>query len=106
MSDVKNSFAQIQSRFETGANLGDLNAVYLFKLTGDDGGDWTLRIENGQGSVKEGPTEDATCTVSLSSENFVAMVSKKANPQMLFMTGKLKVTGNMGQALKLQKILG
>ena len=53
----------------------------------------------------EGLAEDATCKVQVSAENFVAMTTKKANAQMLFMTGKLKVSGNMGQALKLQKIL-
>ncbi len=105
MSDVKATFDQIQSRFEGGLDLGDLNAIYTFKL-GDEGGEWTIRIESGKGTVSEGPAEDATCTVQVSAENFVAMTTKKANAQMLFMTGKLKVSGNMGQALKLQKILG
>ena len=106
MSEVKATFNKIQERFDSGADLGDLSAVYLFKLTGDDDGDWTLRIESGKGNVEEGAADDATCTITVSSDNFVGMVSKKANPQMLFMTGKLKVTGNMGQALKLQKVLG
>ncbi|HAA54279.1 MAG TPA: sterol-binding protein [Myxococcales bacterium] len=105
MSEVKSTFEQIQERFDAGADLGDLAAVYVFKL-GDDAGDWTLRIADGKGSVEEGAAEDGTCTINVSAENFVNMVSKKANPQMLFMTGKLKVTGNMGQALKLQKVLG
>lgn len=104
MSDVKQAFEQIQKRFDDGLELGDLNAVYVFKLGAD--GDWTLRIVGGKGKSSEGGAEDATCTIVISSENFLGMVSKKANAQMLFMTGKLKVTGNMGQALKLQKVLG
>lgn len=106
MSDVKSVFSDIQARFDSGADLGDLSAVYLFKLSGDDEGSWTIRIESGKGSVEEGEAEDATCTINVSADNFVNMVSGKANPQMLFMTGKLKVSGNMGQALKLQKVLG
>jgi putative sterol carrier protein len=105
MSDVKATFEQIQARFDGELDLGDLNAIYTFKL-GDDAGDWTIRIESGKGKVEEGAAADATCTINVSAENFVAMTSKKANPQMLFMTGKLKVSGNMGQALKLQKVLG
>jgi hypothetical protein len=79
MSDVKATFEKIQASFQEGADLGDLSASYLFKLTGDDGGEWSISIEDGKGS---------------------------ANAQMLFMSGKLKVAGNMGLALKLQKVLG
>jgi putative sterol carrier protein len=107
MSDVKVVFEKMQERFDGGVDLGDLNAIYLFNLSGGDAEDsWTVRIVSGQGKVEEGSAEDATCTINVSVENFLAMVSKKANPQMLFMSGKLKVSGNMGQALKLQKILG
>lgn len=104
MSQAKEAFAQIQERFDGGADLGDMSAVYLFELDAD-AGNWTLRIADGKGSVEEGVADDATCTIKVSADNFVNMVNKKANPQMLFMTGKLKVSGNMGQALKLQKIL-
>ncbi|MCK6510635.1 SCP2 sterol-binding domain-containing protein [Myxococcota bacterium] len=104
MSDVKATFDHIQSRFNEGMDLGDFSAIYTFEL-GEEGGSWTIRIEGGKGQVMEGLAEDATCKVQVSAENFVAMTTKKANAQMLFMTGKLKVSGNMGQALKLQKIL-
>ena len=42
----------------------------------------------------------------MTSEDFVNMVNGQLAPQMAFMTGKLKIKGDMGLALKLQQILG
>jgi len=108
MSDadnVKAVFKSIGERLDAGENdLGDLSAVYVFKL-GEEGGDWSIRIADGGGSVEEGAADDATCTITVAASDFVGLATKKANAQMLFMSGKLKVSGNMGQAMKLQKIL-
>lgn len=106
MSEVKETFEKIQGRFNEGADLGDLTASYLFKLTGDDGGEWSIKIEDGKGEVVDGAIEDPACTVTMAASDFVGIVRGSANAQMLFMSGKLKVSGNMGLALKLQKVLG
>ena len=105
MSDVKTVFANMEKRFESGADLGDLSAVYLFKF-GEESGDWTINIVEGNGTISEGAIGEPTCTITMSASDFVEMVEGSSNAQQLFMMGKLKVAGNMGQALKLQKILG
>jgi putative sterol carrier protein len=45
-------------------------------------------------------------TLSLSDEDFAQMAAGKANSQKLFMTGKLKIKGDMMKASKLTPILG
>ena len=40
-----------------------------------------------------------------SDDDFVALVSKKANPQQLFMSGKMKLKGNMALAMKFEQVL-
>jgi len=47
---------------------------------------------------------EASCTIELSSENLNSLISGTLNPMMAFTTGKLKVQGNMGMAMKLQGI--
>lgn len=101
---VKTTFANMQERL-SGGGMGDFTAHYLFDL-GEEGGQWTVKIEDGVGNISEGADGDADCTVSVSADNFLKIVSKEANAQMMFMTGKLKVKGNMGLAMKLQKVLG
>ena len=53
--------------------------------------------------VTEG-TGDADCTFSASEENFEKIVAGEQNPTTAYMTGKLKIKGDMGAAMKLQKI--
>ncbi len=104
MSEVKAIFDGIQKRFDEGLDLGSLTAVYLFEF---DGGEskWTIRVEDGKASLAEGEGEGITCTIKMDSSDFISMMNGDSNVQQLFMMGKLKVSGNMGQALKLQKIL-
>lgn len=102
--NVKTTFAGLQERLAN-ANLGSLTATYLFCL-GDEGGDWSIKIVDGAGTVSEGNVGDIDCTVTVDAENFIKIVNKEANSQMMFMSGKVKVKGNMGLAMKLQKVLG
>ncbi|MBI2068159.1 MAG: SCP2 sterol-binding domain-containing protein [Deltaproteobacteria bacterium] len=96
---------QIPQNLETRReSLSQINAIYQFDISGDQGGCWTLDLTVPGGTIQSGISDKATCTIKISDENFLKMISGQLNPQMAFMTGKLKVQGNMGQALKLQKI--
>jgi putative sterol carrier protein len=83
-----------------------VNAVYEFNITGDNGGVWTVDLTKEPGVVSAGSTGAAKCTVTASSADFMNIVSGKMNPQMAFMSGKLKIKGDMGLAMKLQKVIG
>jgi len=56
--------------------------------------------------VTAGSTGGAKCTVTAATGDFMNIVSGKMNPQMAFMSGKLKIKGDMGLAMKLQKVIG
>jgi putative sterol carrier protein len=53
--------------------------------------------------VAEGEN-DADCTISASEETLMKIANGEANPTTAYMTGKLKIKGDMGAALKLQKL--
>ena len=83
----------------------DLNAILEFQIGGENGGTWTVDASpEGAGKIYEGSGGAAKCTVICGDQDFVNIISKKSNAQMAFMAGKLKVKGDMGLALKLQKI--
>ena len=48
--------------------------------------------------------EDADCTFSATEETFEKIASGEQNATTAYMTGKLKIKGDMGAAMKLQKI--
>jgi putative sterol carrier protein len=83
-----------------------VNSVYEFNITGDNGGVWTVDLTKEPGAVSAGSSGNAKCTVTCAAGDFMNIVSGKMNPQMAFMSGKLKIKGDMGLAMKLQKVIG
>lgn len=81
-----------------------IDAVYEFQLTGDNGGTWTVNLKHNPMGVREGAADTADCTVVMDADAFVKMLNGSISPQMAFLNGQLKVTGNMGLALKLTQL--
>jgi putative sterol carrier protein len=79
-----------------------VGAVYKFALSGDGGGTWIMDLADNPG-LKEGEGE-AQCTIKMSASDFVDMFEGRANGQQLFFAGKLRIEGDMGLAMKLQKL--
>uniref|UniRef100_A0A2K5I075 Hydroxysteroid dehydrogenase-like protein 2 n=1 Tax=Colobus angolensis palliatus TaxID=336983 RepID=A0A2K5I075_COLAP len=81
-------------------------AIYLFELSGEDGGTWFLDLKSRGGNVGYGePSDQADVVMSMSTDDFVKMFSGKLKPAMAFMSGKLKIKGNMALAIKLEKLM-
>ena len=83
-----------------------INVVYQFELTGDDCKQFFVSFIDGKASFGEGINEDADITLTVSTDNFAQILEGKLNPNLAFITGKLKIKGDMQLALKLQAILG
>lgn len=49
--------------------------------------------------------QEAACTISISLENLAALLTGQLNPMNGFMMGKLKVSGDMGVAMRLQTVV-
>jgi putative sterol carrier protein len=47
---------------------------------------------------------DADTTIETSDETMMAVIKGEQNPTTAYMTGKLKIKGDMGAAMKLQKL--
>ena len=100
MSDVREFFENLASRADATKTAG-MNNSYLFDIEG--AGQWKVDVQDGAVSVEEG-TGDADVTISTSEETFGKIVAGEQNPTSAYMTGKLKIKGDMGAALKLQKL--
>jgi hypothetical protein len=85
--------------------VAKINAVYQFNIGGPGGGTWSVDCTQPGGRVQPGPSAAAKCTVSATDQSFLDIVNGKLNAQMAFMSGKLKIQGDMGLAMKLQQIL-
>jgi 3-hydroxyacyl-CoA dehydrogenase/3a,7a,12a-trihydroxy-5b-cholest-24-enoyl-CoA hydratase len=72
--------------------------VFQFKLKDPDSV-WTLDLKNGAVAAGEAGTPE--CTLELSDADFMVMCAGKADPQKLYMSGKLKIGGNLMASTKL-----
>src|ERR1041385_240084 len=100
MESPREFFETLETRIDP-AKAAGLTASYRFEI--DGAGTWTVDVDDGKVAVSENGS-DADCTISTSSETFLKIANGEQNPTAAYMSGKLKVKGDMGQAMKLQKL--
>jgi putative sterol carrier protein len=93
-------FETLESRVDQSKTAG-MNNSYVFDIEG--AGKWKVDVQDGSVNVTEG-AEDADVTITTSEETFEKITSGEQNATSAYMTGKLKVKGDMGAAMKLQKL--
>lgn len=76
-------------------------------MKGSESGDWYIDLKTGKGSSGQGkPPSAADAILTMDSKDFFDMFSGKLKPAGAFMTGKLKISGNLQKAMKLEKLMG
>jgi putative sterol carrier protein len=97
---AKEFFDSLETRVDPAKTAG-MNNSYLFDI--DGAGTWKVDVQDGSVKVTEGE-QPADVTITASEETFEKIVSGEQNATSAYMTGKLKVKGDMGAAMKLQKL--
>jgi putative sterol carrier protein len=97
---VQEFFANLESKTDREKTAGMSNS-YVFDIEGV--GEWKVDVDDGKVTVTEGGG-DADVVISTSQETFEKIVAGDVNPTSAYMTGKLKIKGDMGAAMKLQKL--
>ncbi len=107
VTTVKEIFEKhIPARFEAKPDVVQkINAIYQFNISGPGGGTWLVDCTQPGGKISAGTAASPKCTVAAVDSDFLAIVNGKLNAQMAFMSGKIRIQGDMGLALKLQQIL-
>ncbi|MBN1992922.1 MAG: SCP2 sterol-binding domain-containing protein [Anaerolineae bacterium] len=101
--DVQEIFAKMPAAFLPDKAAG-LNKTILIDLNGEGGGQWALKIADGQISVSEGQIDSPNLALRMAASDYVALVNGQANPMNLFMAGKIKVEGDVMLAMKFQEM--
>lgn len=82
-----------------------IKGIICYKITGNPSGSWTLDLKNGSGSLEKDSTKKADMTITIKDDDMMDLVSGKLNGQQAFMSGKIKIKGNMGLAMKMDAIV-
>jgi putative sterol carrier protein len=100
MPTVKETFEEMPRRFRPDKASG-VNATIQYDIGGDQGGTWHAVIKDSTCSVNPGAAASPNLTLTMSAQDWLDMVSGKLSGQMAFMSGKLKLKGDMGLAMKI-----
>jgi putative sterol carrier protein len=100
MDSTREFFESLETRVDPAKAKG-MTASYKFNIEG--AGSWNVDVDDGKVTVTENGGE-ADTTISASDETFMKIAKGEQNPTAAYMSGKLKVSGDLGQAMKLQKL--
>ncbi len=71
-----------------------------------DFGDEKVYIDGtGEKNIVSVDDKDADCTITMTPENFMKLAKGDINPMMALMSGKIKISGDMGVAMKIQSLI-
>lgn len=87
------------------SSVQGINGVMFFDLSGEGGGQWTLTLKDEGVTVESGKTATPNVTFSMAAQDFIAIANGTLNPISAFMQGKVRVSGDMGLAMRLQSLL-
>lgn len=102
--EVAQLFVKMAENFDPSKAEG-VNATIQFDLSGDNGGLYWVKMSNGQAESGEGRVDNPNMTLKASANDWAAVVKGDLNAMQAFMSGKLKIQGDMGLAMKLQALL-
>ena len=81
-----------------------LDVTIAWNLTGDEAGEYTLTIADQTATITPGISDDAAATLTMDSDDFKALQTGELNGMMAFMSGKIKIDGDMGSVMKIQGV--
>ena len=90
--------------------VGKVKACYIFELEGGEG-KYYIDLKEGDGQVGDGDVPNKAADfkpevkITMSKENMLKMFNRELAPATAFMTGKLKLSGDLSKALALETVL-
>ena len=103
LTSVREVFEKVAGNFNTGAAKG-MDAVFQFDISGEGGGNWYVHVKEDTCRVQEGSHQDPTVSLSMSDETWLAVVNREMNAVQAFITGKLKVRGDIMLAQRIPEL--
>ncbi len=86
------------------AAAAGMHKTLQWNITGGQAGVWALKIDDGKATLIPNGVEKPDITFTVSDKDWLAMTEGKLDAMNAFMTGKLKVAGDMMLAMKVPNL--
>lgn len=101
MENIEELFNKLDRKIQENSDeLSGHNAIIKFNITGPNGGVWIANLKPGSTGIVRTDGE-SDCTITATDSNLLKLVNGELKPETAILTGKLKLTGNIGIAMKL-----
>jgi len=104
VTSIQHYLDTLSQRFQPDAARG-MSATYQFQLIGDGATDFHITVNDGAFTVAPGVHPSPTATMKISAADHLKLVNGQLSGQRAYLTGRMKVSGNIPAFMKLQKIL-
>lgn len=105
MTNVREIMNGLPERFDPKVASG-MDAVIQFNLSNAQSGEhYHALIHDGQCQVVEGEHSSPSMTLRMTANDYVELATGKLGHQLAFMTGRLRVNGDLALAMKLRTVL-
>ena len=81
-----------------------LSAVFQFRLSGEQGGSFFIRVEGGSLEIQVGESESTQVVLQLPARDYFAILGGGENADLLYMAGRLEIEGDLSLAMKLRTL--
>ncbi|MBC2716107.1 MAG: SCP2 sterol-binding domain-containing protein [Desulfobacteraceae bacterium] len=103
LTEVRQIIEKFNRDFDPEAAKG-VKGVIQYHISGDDGGDWNITINDGTFKIEEGIHDSPNVTLKMTGKTWLGLVNKTVNPMVAFTTGRLRVTGDRALAQRVPAI--
>ncbi len=103
MPTVAQIFEAMPTVFNASA-AADLNKTFQWNITGEQAGVYALKVHDGTCELVPGGVEKPDVTFTISDQDWIALTEGKLDAQNAFFSGKLKIAGDMGLALRVPQL--
>ena len=104
MSEATQRFiTELSNRIDAGKAAG-MNATFQFAIADEDGAQVHATIVNGDVQVADGAAAKPDVTLTATADDWLALLAGDLGGAMAYLTGKLKIHGDVTLAMKLQSV--
>lgn len=86
-------------------HIQDLTYTYEFHITDEEEGIYQLRIDQGKAEYSNTAVWEPKLVLEMDEQHFQKLANDNLNATMAYMSGKLKVKGDVSHALKFQSLI-
>lgn len=104
-TELDGAMQQMAMEFNPAKAKG-VNAVVQLNASGDGGGQYIFKIANEKAEMTKGVAEQPNVTIDVKAEDWLKILKGETDPTMAFMSGKLKITGDLGLMMRFQQMFG